>query len=304
MRKFLTALAALCYCYAAHATPSTFKGIHPDHTYEDGRLKFVKSSKGVTKFEYRDGKVSRKILPDGRTIDFYYGRDGKIMETRFSSGLVRTYQRNRAGQLIQIVGSNSYTKTLRDTTGAKVLLFTGPNGYRNDLTEILRKTEKSILARMIKFGGAKVRPLVQKSEDGGGSCGFWTVDTGYDCFGNGGGGDGGGGDYWGEDVGGGEYGDDSGDDYDDDTWGGDTGYGGSGGEGSGGGTPTFPPAPPNSNGDNAYYSCMTRVCEPANKRFREFCGTGHVPPNHYARCMNATVKEYFNCEVDCRYRSY
>jgi YD repeat-containing protein len=317
MGRFLAAIAALCYAaMAGAAEPPTLKYIRPEYLADHGKIFAAKTAKGVTKYEYSDGKLVRKILPKGGTIDYYYDRAGKITESRFSSGLVRTYQRDRAGKLVRIVGSNGYTKTVRAPNGAKVLVITGPKDYKLDLTAVRASSRASMVSAMSALRGTKVRPTLTDAGGGGGGCTSSIFDVSADCSNDSGedGGGGGGGDdsdSWDGDSGAGEYGDDSGYVADEDEdWSGDSGVGAygddsgypsdaesGGGSGSGGQEPV-------SNGNAAYLTCMASTCEIANREFRDFCDSAVVPPHEKEVCNRHTVIAYFRCERECWRTSY
>ncbi len=305
MKRYLAALAALCHtCLAGAGEPAVLKNMRPDYTYAQGKILAAKTAKGVTQYEYKDGKLARKWLPGGRTIDYYYDRNGKLVESRFSTGLVRTYQRDRLGRLRQIVGSNGYTKTLRGPAGEKMLVITGPKNYRLDLTSVVQKQHKSTVSALAAMRGTTVRSLLEHSDgctmkrfsDSGaevgsecGEGGAWFGDPWAD-------------DPWGGDVGAGEYGDDSGYAADEDEqW--DGGYGGTDTEWIGGELGSRPPERGGPRGNLAYQACMATVCEPADIKFRDVCDN-HAPPQDRVVCNRATVQVYFWCEADCRRRSY
>ncbi len=299
MRSTLAAAAAMLFALSASAA-GPFQHFQPDYTFSNGKLFASKTPRGETRYEYKDGRLSRKILPKGGTIDYYYDRVGKPVEVRFSNGLVRTYQYNRAGKLQQIIGSNGFNKIFIDPSGVNVLLITGPGNYRLDLTTIAKRVRGAHAGAMMTL---RPRALAEKLEDGSSDCtsNFYETSSACESGGDhtgdayGGGGDAwGGGDYWGGDVGGGEYGDDTGYASEDD----DAGYWPDNGPDSGGADPPDH----GSRGDNKYLLCMSGVCEPANKNFRKWCAD--AVPYDYPKCLDATAKEYFRCERQCRYESY
>ncbi len=323
MRKVLAAVAAFSLiCSAAAAepakpAPSAVNRFHFDTTYEQGRLLKLKTPRGVTKYEYNPaGKLSRKILPTGVTIDYFHDRDGKLVETRFSSGLVRTRHYDRHGRLSKIIGSDGYVLAVSGVGPARSVVVTGPKDYRFDMTALVRKARTSYASMM-----GKLRPKAMVIANGAdkGCTSSWWSDTDCDWSGAGefdGGsiyddGWGSGADEWG---GGGAASDgsdvvDAGDDDLAGDWdGGDwAGSGGEGddfdesGNGSGsewaGGDPLLP-----SPGDYNYMRCMQTNCENQNVDFRRVCS--REPVQNQEMCYRYTAKYYFKCERECWYASY
>ncbi len=324
MRSLLAALAAFLLLGPAGATepaaraPSIHDKFRFDSTYENGRIMRLKTPRGVTRYEYgKEGRLARKILPGGVTVDYYHDRDGKLVETRFSTGLVRTSHYDRDGMLAKIVGSDGYILNASGPKGLRTVVVTGPKEYRVDLTPVIEKGKTSYASMM-----GKLRPKALMISSGGvgagGGCEItWWGDmacdasdggdygggSGYDD-GWGGGGDGG--DEWGGDQGAGDYGDDAGYGGDEDAggdWGGEQGDAGAGsgsgyehGGGSGGGGWGESP------GDRVYLRCMETNCEQQNRDFREFCAK-EINGNK-EMCYRYTAKYYFQCERQCWYQSY
>ena len=321
MRSVLAAVAALSLlCSATTAepakpAPSAIKRFQFDATYEQGRVLKLKTPRGVTKYEYNPaGKLSRKILPTGITIDYFHGRDGKLVETRFSNGLVRTRHYDRSGRLSKIIGTDGYVLTVAGAGPARSVVVTGPKDYRFDLTPIIRTGRTSYASMMGKF---RPKALVIASGRDQGCTSSWWADTDCDWSGAGdyeGGGSyddgwGTGADEWGGDAG--YAGDGSGvvhapdDDFAYD-WGGDAGAGeygneaggGSSGDWAGAGGDPLLPSP----GDYNYMRCMQTNCENQNVDFRRVCS--REPVQNQEMCYRYTAKYYFKCERECWYASY
>ncbi|WP_426106043.1 hypothetical protein [Massilia sp. TSP1-1-2] len=305
MRRVLAAVAALTFLCSARAQeaakppPSVIDRFHFDTTYEHGRLLTLKTPRGITKYEYApSGKLSRKILPTGITIDYFHDRDGKLVETRFSNGLVRTRYYDRNGKLSKIIGSDGYVLTVTGAGQSRSVVVTGPNNYHFDMTPIIQKGRTSYAAMM---GKSRPHAMLADSGGGGGCSGSWWGEAGCDWYD---GGDfGGSGSYddgwgagadewndnddvaadWGVGNGEGEYGDDP--------W-----YGGAG-PGSMDSDPLLP-----SPGDYNYMRCMQSNCENQNVDFRAICA--REPVQNQEMCYRYTAKYYFKCERECWYASY
>lgn len=341
MRRLLAALLALSFLYPAGAAepvkpaPSLSSKFRIDPTYEDGRLLKLKTPRGVTKYEYgRDGKLTRKILPKGVTVDYYYDRSGRLVESRFSTGVVRTSDYDRQGRLAQIVGSDGYVLNASGPMGKRTIVITGPKDYRVDLTPMINMARKSYASKMM--GKNRPRPMV--SSAGGSNSGCeetWNGDTtcdGFDGGEYGGGGDYGEGGYddWGaaeDDAGYGEAEDavaDGEDDYDydydyDSGYGeaedavadgedDDSGYGEAEDEdGADAGEPPgadtggpWPPQRSSSPGDNGFLRCMVD-CDRADVYMKQYC---RVAAANKPVCDQVALRTYFSCDRRCRYENY
>ena len=281
----------------------------------------MRTPRGVARYEYdQAGRLVRKNLPKGVTVDYYHDRDGRLVETRFSTGLVRTRHYERNGKLSHIVGSDGYTLTVKGSGKTRSVVVTGPKQYSADIARIHRKGQ-SAYAAMI----GRMRPgalLMQADGDGGCTFNWWgnlecdlaggSYDDSWGAGDWGGGGDGDGDgwsggvvDEWGGDVGAGEYGDDAGYESGHDTGveagGGDHGDSGSG-HWDGWGAGNNGAGDPGSPGNNAYMQCMAVSCERQNQDFREFCS--REPAKDQEMCYRYTAKYYFKCERECWYKSY
>ncbi len=337
MRRLLAAIAAMSFLYPAGAAepaapaPSISSKYRIDPTYEDGRLLRLKTPRGVTRYEYgRDGKLSRKILPKGVTIDYYYDRAGKLVESRSSSGLVRTSQYDRQGMLAQIVGSDGYVLNASGPKGNRTIVITGPKAYRVDLTPMINMARKTYASKMM----GKKRPAPMLIGGGGSGCGY-SWDGTISCEESDGGdyGDGGAyGDGWYDDgwgaAGDDDYGaaeDDNGSGWTDD--GGDSGWAEDGGgeddaqygaaedddggygndSGEGGGEPPgadtggpWPPERSASPGNNGFMRCMVD-CDRADVYMKQYC---RVAAANKPVCDEVALRTYFSCDRRCRYENY
>jgi YD repeat-containing protein len=271
--------------------------------YHDGQLLKLRTPRGVTRYVYApDGKLSRKILPGGVTVDYLRDREGRVVETRFSTGLVRTSHYDRDGKLSHIVGSDGFVLRASGPAGARTVQVTGPGNYQVDMTPMFKKGGATYASQM---GSRHPRALSKMIDDDGG-CGFLengdnSCDWSGDGWGGGGGdgGDGSGQDEWGGDTGAGDYGDDAGYIADDDTggerWGGGGDYAGT----DFGNDPTGVPGSP---GDLGYLRCMAAVCEVKNREFKDFC-SGESPRNQEL-CYRVALRHYLTCERKCWYENY
>ena len=326
MRKVVVALAALSLCSASATEPAkpaapVINRFHFDTTYEQGRLLKLKTPRGVTRYEYDPtGKLTRKVLPHGITVDYYRDRDGKLVETRFSNGLARTRYYDRQGKLSRIIGSDGFVLTVSGAGAGRSVVVTGPKDYRFDMTPVIQKSRTSYASMM---GKLKPKAMLIAGGGGGGCSAAWWADVNCDWndggdFGGGDGGGGGGGydDGWGSgtDEWGGDYSGDSSADtgegsaVDDGVatdWGGENGvgeYGDDPGRPSGrwgeiAGDPLLP-----SPGDYNYMRCMQTNCENQNVDFRRVCS--REPVQNQEMCYRYTAKFYFKCERECWYASY
>jgi YD repeat-containing protein len=292
----LTAIVC-CTVHAGDAGSRTarlttrFDQLRPSYVFEDGKLtssSMPRARGRSTKYEYNGTQLTRKTLPNGTTVDYYYSRDGKLVETRFSTGLVRTLHYDRkTGNLAQIVGSDGYSLTLGysidDPKATPSLIVTGPKNYRLDLTSKLQSvTTKAILNVVQPRGNGK--SAVAADGGGGGFCGG--ADYGSDYCDWGGGGDGGGA----------EGGSDASGEGD--------GNAGEGGDAGAAGTGWDAPGQGDGEGDKraddrmAYERCMASICDPADTTFRRLCNA--EPANKRAICHDAADREYWSCERGCR----
>lgn len=155
----------------AKPAPSAINRFHFDTIYEHGRLLKLKTPRGVTKYEYNpSGKLSRKVLPGGATIDYFHDRDGKLVETRFSNGLVRTRDYDRNGKLSKIIGTDGFVLTVTGVGLARSVVVTGPRDYRFDMTPIIRKARTSYASMM---GRSRAKAMLISRDGDSGCSGSW-----------------------------------------------------------------------------------------------------------------------------------
>ena len=214
MRLFLAALTMAIFSQSvvgAQGNPTTVKEpptfkltMERQHlTYENGQIVSSRARGRTTKYEYVNKQISRKTLPNGTTVDYYYDRAGKVQETRFSTGLVRTVHYDRkTGRMSQITGSDGFSMILGGTvkTGLTAII-TGPGNYHLDITPKLKATAKAMPGpKKAALTGDMNTPSLMGNDGGSGGCTWnWGVliPTGSCDFEGGG---------WGGDWGGG-YGD-------------------------------------------------------------------------------------------------
>lgn len=325
MKRVLAAVAAVSLLSSAGAqqaakpAPSAINRLHFDTSYEQGRLLKLKTPRGVTRYEYDpSGKLSRKILPAGTTVDYFHDRDGKLVETRFSNGLVRTRHYGRDGKLATIISSDGFVLTVTGAGLNRRIIVTGPKDYRFDMTPVIQKGRSSYASAM-----GKVRPKALLADSGAGSGGSdgacsasWWGEA--ECDWAGGGDFGGGGSYddgWGEAAD--EWGGGAGNDGHDAPYSGSGGddvaadWGGENGAGEYGDVPGIEYGAPGamasdpllpSPGDYNYMRCMQSNCENQNVDFRRVCS--REPVQNQEMCYRYTAKYYFKCERECWYASY
>jgi hypothetical protein len=243
-------------------TPVTQKKPAATYVVAYGKVLAKKTSAGLTKFNYIDGKVSREILPNGTVGTYLYDRNGRFESIAYNDGRTVHLQHSPTGQVIGLQSSDS--KVVR---------------IRKKLT--IAELDKQALAPFLTLqeGLSKLDPSATNVDP------VCVEDSDAPCIvsasGSGGGGGGGGP--------GGIFGNGSGSGA---TGGGDPGAGGPGG----GGITIYP------NTGTVYPTaeeCKAKVCEGGKLDMDAYCALVAKGPDNLRRCHAKNMEYYANCLRSC-----
>lgn len=239
----------------------------------DGRLELGRMINMKPELVMQNGVLISSTMPSGTTKYEYNGK--QLVKKLLPNGVSVDYFYDRSGRFVEARFSTGLVRTAHYDRTGRLTVVIGSDGYNVNLTGRGSRDGTAVVTGPNDYRfdmTPKLKEVRQALLKGQPLHADLSIGDFGDCYGddefgscNWGGGGGGGGGY--------DFGGDYGGDY-----------------GAGWGPGVDP--------RKSYERCMSSICDPADKTFRNYCDD--EPPAKRFLCHEVATREYWACENSCR----